>query len=121
MFRRDGPTRCHTAHTTPLNYRWSEAPTGPPGDIIAASLVQLRQVGGRGRALVMVVVVVIGVVRYCVTDRGRREEREEGKERNQPADATGGGTAGAMAATWRKLCGHVLLLLATCRHSSASE
>lgn len=38
------------AHTTPLNNGWSEAAAGPPGDIIAASLVQLRQVGGGGEA-----------------------------------------------------------------------
>lgn len=68
------------AHTTPLNNGWSEAAAGPPGDIIAASLVQLRQVGGGGEA------GGGGLVQYSVT------ERERGSGRNLPADGTRGGT-----------------------------
>lgn len=106
--RADLQPRAHTP--PPLNNGWSEAAAGRPGDIIAASLVHLRQVAGRGGAWWW---WRWGVVRYSVTERERRSNLQTGQ--------TAGGTAGTMAAAWRKLCGHVLLLLAVCRHGSASE
>lgn len=76
-FRRDGPTHSHThTHTTPLNNGWSEAPAGPPGDIICCvTCAAQASVWGEGRSL-----VVVGEGSAVFRDR----ERERGNKREKP-------------------------------------
>lgn len=103
------------AHTTPLNNGWSEAAAGPPGDIIAASLVQLRQVGGGGGGT-----GGGGLVQSSVTEREREKGGHNEGETYLQTELEEE-LCRIMAAAWKKLCSNVLLLLAACGHGSASE